>query len=275
MSILVFLGTVCVVSAKDIPISVPGYSAEVGVYAPARESRSVAIISLHGKVGGRNHGGNVALAKKLSAAGYWVYTPQMPWFDYSASLSTAFSFLDRLVEYAASDGKQIIALGHSQGATIGFLYTTVHNPPPQVVGNVLLAPGHIIHRSRDMQAATASDVARAKNLGAQGRRHERQRFADFNQGKKITITATPETYLSYFDLNTFPNFLDYLKQARVPVLWVDGNEDQVAKRMDYAGMYSTLRRHDMNHYTSVAGGHVSMWENSDEPVLKWLQHFSR
>ena len=274
-SVFIFLGTLGVAAAKDIQISVPGYSAEIGIYEPAGASRKIAIIALHGKVGGRYHVGNVSLARQLSKAGYTVYTPQMPWYDYSASLSSAFSFLDQLVTQAAKDGKQVVILGHSVGATIGFLYTTAHTPPPQVMGNVILAPGHIIHRSRDIQAATARDVARAKELVAQGQGQTKLSFTDFNQGQKLGIRTTPEIYLSYFALDSFPNFLAFITQARVPVLWVDGDEDRVAKRMDSAGIYATIRPHDANHYTSVAGGHVSMWSNAAEPVVRWLERFSR
>lgn len=166
ISILILAG--CATYGRIINMSVPGYSAEVGIHETERSMRKIAIIALHGKVDGRCHVGNLSLANQLSKAGYTVYTPQMPWYDYRASLSTAFSFLDRLVAHAAKDGKQVVILGHSQGVTIGFLYTTAHTPPPQVVGNVILAPGHIVHRSGKIQAATASDVARAKELLAQG-----------------------------------------------------------------------------------------------------------
>lgn len=68
-------------------------------------------------------------------------------------------------------------------------------------------------------------------------------------------------------MDSFPNFLEFITQARVPVLWVDGDEDPLADRMNYTGIYSTIRHHDANHYTTVAGGHVRMWDNAAEPIL--------
>ena len=204
------------------------------------------------------------------------YTPQMPWYDYSAPVSTAYKLLDALVKKVAKNGQKVVVAGHSQGAPYAFFYTTDHEPPSQVVASILLAPGHLLHRSYKIQMATIDSVTRAKKLVEQGKGGEYQSFADFNMGGRKgykTISTTPAIYLTYFDVDTSPNFLELITKARKPIFWIDGEEDELAQRMGYAGIYGTARKHPQNKYATVPGGHVSMWGNAAGPVIEWLQQF--
>ena len=126
-----------------LELEVPGYTTEVGVHKAKGTPRIVIVISLHGKEKGRTHFGNIAFAEKLASAGYTSYTPQMPWYDYSAPVSTAYEILDALVKKVAISGQKVVVAGHSQGAPYALFYTTDHEPPSQVVASILLAPGHL------------------------------------------------------------------------------------------------------------------------------------
>jgi len=274
-----FLMTLLVLSpitqASTFEISVSGYTAEVGEHKAEGNAHELIVISLHGKEKGRRHDGNLTFADELAANGYTTYTPQMPWYEYKAPLSTAYEVLDALIKKVAK-GKKVVVTGHSQGAPFALFYTTDHKPPAEVVGSVLLAPGHLIHRSYKIQRVTAESVLRAKQLLAEGAGDQVQEFDDFNGGGGIgnkTITTTPLIYLSYFDLDTTPNFLDFITKTRLPLLWVDGKKDRLAKRMSYDEIYASAREHPQNHYTTVEGGHVSMWENAAPAVTRWLNHF--
>jgi pimeloyl-ACP methyl ester carboxylesterase len=272
--LILVVGHVNAAYAGTISVSVSGYSADVGVHEPKGAENDLIVISLHGKEKGRWHAENLAFAERLVGAGYRVYTPQMPWYDYGADVSSAFSFLDALVEKVAIKGKKVVVAGHSQGAPYALFYTTAHKTPGQVVGVILLAPGHLIHRSRSIREATESDVALAKQLVAQNKGDERRSFADYNAGggrdiKHVRTTA--RTYLTYFDPESSHNFLELITQARLPILWVDGEQDQLAKRMDYAGIYATAPRHPKNRYVTVTGGHVDMWANAAAPSIEWLE----
>ena len=262
--------------ADTFTISVPGYDAKVDEYKAKVDKRDVIVITLHGKEKGRKHEGNIAFARKLAKKGYTTYAPQMPWYDYSAPLSTAYIFLDALVKKVAVNGEKVVVAGHSQGAPYALFYTTDHKPPELVAGCVLLAPGHLIHRSPKIQRATADSVASAKQLVNEGKGNEKHKFSDFNKGGNIgykTIITSPSIYLSYFGLDTSPNFLRVITQARLPLLWVDGKDDKLAKRMDYEEIYSTAHEHPQNEYSIVRGGHVSMWKPAATPVIEWLQQF--
>ena len=270
------LALVACETATTFELEVPGYRTEVGEHKAEGTPRNVIVISLHGKEKGRTHDGNIEFAEQLASAGFTSYTPQMPWYDYSAPVSTAYKLLDVLVKKVAKNEQKVVVAGHSQGAPYALFYTTDHEPPSNVVASILLAPGHLIHRSRKIQEATASSVARAKQLVAQGKGEEDQIFTDFNKGGGKgykTITTTPAIYLTYFDLDTSSNFLELITQARKPIFWIDGEKDGLARRMDYAGIYETAREHPQNKYATVRGGHVSMWRHAAGPVIEWLQKF--
>ena len=159
-----------------INISVPGYSADIGVHKARGEPRNVIVISLHGKEKGRLHYQNLVFADRLAQDGYTVYTPQMPWFDYSADVETAFTFLDALVQKVATDEQKVVVAGHSQGAPYALFYANAHNAPPQVVRSVLLAPGHLVQLSRRIQEHTVDSVLFARKLVEKGNGNDKQVF---------------------------------------------------------------------------------------------------
>ena len=256
-----------------VTVSVPGYSADVGVHTAHGKPRNVIVISLHGKEKGRLHSHNLAFAEDLARSGYTVYTPQMPWYDYSADVDTAFAFLDALVQKATTDGQKVVVAGHSQGAPYALFYANAHKAPVQVVGTILLAPGHLVQLSRKIQNHTVDSVLLARKLVNSGQGNEKHIFADFNAGggrgeKEITTTAN--IYLTYFDPGTSLNFLEVIRQLKRPILWVDGAQDKVAFRLDYSEIYKFAPDLPKNRYTTVSGGHVDMWENAAIPAIEWL-----
>jgi len=280
LNITIFLVTSCASIPKPdvISVSVPGYSADVGVHKAHGKPRNVIVISLHGKEKGRLHSQNLAFAEGLAKSGYNVYTPQMPWYDYSADVGTAFVFLDALVHKVAADNQIIVVAGHSQGAPYALFYANAYNAPAQVVGTILLAPGHLVHLSRRIQEHTVDSVLLARKLVNSGKGNEKHIFADFNagggQGKKET-TTTANIYLSYFDPGTSLNFLEVIRQLKRPILWVDGDQDKVAFRLDYSELYKYAPDLLMNRYTTVSGGHVDMWENAVTPAIEWLAQLTK
>lgn len=260
-----------------INLSVPGYAADIGVHDAEGKARDIIVIAMHGKEKGRLHKENLIFAKQLAQAGYTVYTPEMPWHDYSADVATAFSFLDALVGKVAAPGKKVVITGHSQGAPYALFYATAHRAPYQLAGVVLLSPGHLIHRSKKLREVTAADVALAKELVASGKGDERRYFIDINGGAgkvpKYDRTSA-QIYMSYFDPETSPNFLEQITKMQVPIFWIDGEQDGLARQMNYAGIYETAPRHAQNRYTVVPGGHIDMLEKSAAPVIEWLGQFN-
>ena len=258
----------------SVTVTIDGYQADVGIHKADIE-KDIIVISLHGKEKGRWHSGNVDFANELSSHGYTTYTPEMPWYGYRAPLSHSYTFLDALIKKVAN-GKKVVVAGHSQGAPYSLFYTTVHTPPTNVVASILLAPGHLLHRSYKIQDATEDSVSLAKQLLAEGNGNQEVELADFNKGgrrgKKL-VSTTPNIYLSYFGLDSSPNFLKVIKQAKLPLLWIDGEDDRLAQRMDYKSIYETASVHPLNKHVTVAGGHVSMWENAATPIVDWLKNF--
>ncbi|MFO7681383.1 MAG: alpha/beta fold hydrolase [Chloroflexota bacterium] len=268
--LLLYAGSV---SGEVLTISIPGYSADVGVHEARGTPLNVVVISLHGKERGRTHSGNVAYANALAKNGYTVYTPQMPWSDYSAPVQTAFHLLDALITKVAADGRKVFIAGHSQGAPYALFYTTRTDTLPQVAGTILLAPGHLIHRSERIREATASSVKKAREMVEAGKGHDTHWFNDFNAGGGVgakKIRSTAQTYLTYFDPEASLNFLEEIKRATLPLLWIDGKNDKLAERMRYREIFLTAPQSSTNRYEIVDGGHVDMWETAAVPTISWL-----
>ncbi len=259
--------------ADTLEIKVDGYKAEVGVH-PAAAPQGVVVIALHGKGKGRLHPELVAFAAALAEAGYTTYTPDMPWNGYKAPAWTVYTFLDALIGRVAAAGEKVVIAGHSQGAPYSLFYVTDHTPPPQVAGIVLMAPAHMLHRSKILQRETAESVVRANQMVAAGSGTEISEFADFNRGGGTgfkVVETTAQIYLSYFDLESSPNFLTLISTPKIPLLWVDGSEDLLPRRMRYPEIYALAPSNPKNGYVAVRGGHITMLKNASAPVISWLR----
>ena len=260
------------VEAKSLQVNSSGFSAPVKVFEASGTAKKVAVLVLHAKKGGTS-GRIRRLARKLAKAGYTAYVPEMPYAGYRASLQDSFVYLDAVVGMMTQRHAKVVIVGHSMGASVGFLYTTAYRPSRAVSAVVMLAPGHLLHRSHFIQESTARDVQTARRLVKQGRGRTRQRFHDVNQGNRFTIQTTAEIYLSYFDPAVHPNLVRKLDGMKLPVLWLDGKDDMLAARMGYENLYARLPKHRFNAYREIDGGHVSMLSSAAEVVISWLRRF--
>lgn len=269
----------CGVTSKSIKVSTPGYTASVDVYEssdPKKTKNEIAFILLHPKGGrGRGHSGVTGLASDLSQAGYTVYAPEMPWSPYTATLTEAFQFIDRIVNSAAKKHKKVFISGHSIGAAVAYLYCSAYkNTSKHVKGVILNAPGHLLQVSMRIQEATAVDVQRARKLVRQGKGDVKSNFRDFNQGSRFSISTTPRIYLSYFDPQQFPNPTENFDTFKVPVLWIDGKYDRAAARMGFENLYNSINKYSKyrkNLYYEVDADHVGVPNAAGGIITKWVQ----
>ena len=279
--LLIFLLTACGPTTKSIKVASPSHSSSIDVYEPSDPKKAkpdIAFIVLHPKGGrGNSHSGVTSLGSALSEAGYTVYAPNMPWTPYTATLTEAFQFIDRLVASAAKKHKKVFITGHSIGAAVAYLYCSAYeNTPKNVAGVVLTAPGHFLQVSQRIQDATALTVQRARKLVKQGRGDVKDNFTDFNQGSKTSISTTARIYLSWFDPREFPNPTENFDTFKVPVLWIDGKYDKAAARMGFENMYNSINqqsKYSKNRYVEVDADHFGVPDRADEIIRKWVESF--
>lgn len=269
LSFFAFLGT----AANAMTLETPsGYVSEVTIYSAQGNIRPVTIVFLHGKSAAPDKPWLTSLYSTLNQSGYRVIAPQMPWGKWDGTLQQGFEVIDAAVQAAAKDGHKVVVAGHSAGGLGVILYRPV-DPPKALVGKVMLAVGHILDTaSPAFQSKFDEPVRLARELKAMGKGKETERFTAVNtKGKKRyeeTLITTPEIFLSYHDLETFPSTTAALTQTRVPVFWAIANQDTIGNNK--RPTFNLIPERPENVYLEVEADHNTMTDRSAEELIKWL-----
>jgi dienelactone hydrolase len=210
-------------------------------------------------------------AQALQAAGAKVVMPQMPWARarmYDAGYEQAMAEIDRAVAQLKAQGaSRIVVAGQSFGANAAIGYAARRGGVAAVVA---LAAGHTPERPF-FASHTASGVAKAKQLVADGKGDLPDSFPDMNQGKTFNVRATAKVYLSYFDPGgpaVIPKNAAAMKT--VPFLWVIGSDDSlVTAGADYA--FNKAPKHPKSKYLVVTAGHANTPDVAKAEVVAWLK----
>jgi acetyl esterase/lipase len=227
----------------------------------------VGIVLMHGKWAGPPAPPVQTLAAALSAKGFKVVTPAMPWGRkrmYDADYPAALSEIDASVKMLREKGaKRIIVAGHSFGANASIAYAASSR---EVDGVMAIAPGH----APDRQDFGAS-VARARQMIAEGKAEETAPFDDNNQGQNRTINTTARIYLSYFDpegLGVMPKSAAAIPKP-VPFLWVVGTQDGII-RYGESYVFNKVPKHASNKYLVVGADHRGTPEAAAPQIVEWI-----
>jgi pimeloyl-ACP methyl ester carboxylesterase len=243
---------------------------------PARaqnlKDRKIGVVLMHGKWSAPQYQGLYKLTYELERAGVLVEKPEMPWSKsrhYDASYEDAMKEIDTAVaKLKAKGAARVVVGGHSFGANAGIGYAARREG---VAGVLALGAGHT-PEGRVFREALGNDVARARQLVAEGKGDEKTTFADINQGRRSDVRATAKVYLSHFDPEgPAPMSLNAPRiKGAVPVLWAIGEKDplfQIGKPM----IYDKIPPHPKSRYAGVPGGHAETPSESVAIVLEWLK----
>jgi pimeloyl-ACP methyl ester carboxylesterase len=243
-------------------------TALIGHIAPAA-SDDLGVVLLHGK-GGSPSGYVRELASALQSKGHLVSTPTMPWAQnriYDASYDEAMQEIDREVDALRQKGaKFVVVAGHSLGANAALGYASSRD---SAGGIIALAPAHTPELPAFIKRVD-HDVSRARSLVAEGKGKEKQRFSDVNQGQRLDVTATAETYLSWFDpagSAVMPKSAASFK-VPTPLLLVVGNLDRTAMGKDY--IFDKAPPHPKSRFVTVPADHFAVPSAAIEEVVTWL-----
>lgn len=264
----------CQTTSKTVQLNTPsGYSTNSAVYSPAegKPAKSLVFIVIHGKSGAPDRPHLMNLYPKLTDAGYEVIAPKMPWTrDWSGTLEDGMKVLDAAIIQAADQDKQVVLIGHSLGGAAVLIYAS-HPLPKSVIGIVTVAPGHMPHHSNRLQDVTATSVAKARKMVAAGNGDEKASFKELNNGKVRERTMSARAYLSYYDLQQFPDVETLLPKIKLPVLWVAGSDDRLTQIYDMETLFADLPANPKSSYKEIAGNHKSVLANSAPDILYWVQ----
>ncbi len=275
---LFFLFIVSDADAKVLTLRTPsGYVSEARVYAAKENNiRPVTIVFLHGKSAAPDMPWLTSLYSTLNSAGYRVIAPQMPWGKWDGTLQQALEVVDAAVNAAANDGHKVIVAGHSAGG-LGVIFYRPTNPPQALIGKAMFAVGHLLDiASPGFQARFAEPVRLAHQYITEGEGKETKRFTAVNtKGTKRyeeTLVTTPEIFLSYHDLATFPSTTEALGQTHIPVFWAIAKHDTIGNNK--RPTFNQIPERRENIYLEVDADHNTMTDRSAEEFIKWLDQLS-
>ena len=230
----------------------------------------VGVVLLHGKGSGPGTPGMQALVSALEGGGHVVSAPEMAWSGsrmYDATYDESMSEIDQAVQALRQKGaSKVVVAGQSMGANAALGYAAARTGAD---GIIAMAPGHTPELTQSRNNA-AADVRRAKSLIEEGKGREKQEFSDTNQGRRSTVMATPEVYLSWFDSEgdaVMPKSAAAFKKP-LPLLVIVGSRERLAKGQDY--LFDKAPPHPGSRFMTVDADHTGVPGASTDAILDWL-----
>ena len=134
---------------------------------------------------------------------------------------------------------------------------------------VLLAPGHNPEAMSARQLAP--DVARARQLIAEGKAAEKAEFKDVNVGRNFSVSTTPAIYLSWFDPAGDAVMAKNAAAVKVaiPVLLITGSRDPVGKSRD--ALFDKFPVHVQSRFVLLDVDHKEVPEAGAAQIVEWLK----
>lgn len=244
------------------------------VRGAALPNKDIGIVMMHGKWG-RPPG---PVAGYLEREGYRVVSPEMPWSGgrlYDVPYMEGLTALHAIVRKLRADGtRKVVVGGESFGANGTLAYQSVYGDADALI---ILAPEHM-PGSWYRSGLIKEEVDRALALREEGKGKERYSFTDPNQDKSRRMTATVETYLSYFAPRGRGNVaVTAAKIAAdgkaVPVLLVNStNETRTQGRKL---IFDVLPPHPKSVYIESGAGHGEAAERARPDVMRFLESIAQ
>jgi pimeloyl-ACP methyl ester carboxylesterase len=232
----------------------------------AHAQARIGVVLMHGKQSAPAE--HAPLADALARAGYLVETPEMCWsarriYDrpYLQCLRDIDAALQRLQQRGAT---AFVVAGHSLGANGALAYGARH----RIAGVAALAPGHRPELLA-LRPPIAAALVEARRLIAEGRGTNARPFPDFNGDLVIAVTATPETYLSFFSADSPAGMPDNAARLRMPLLSVVGSADPLQRGP--GEIFAKAPAHPLNRYVTVRAGHFDTSAAAADAMIGWLR----
>jgi pimeloyl-ACP methyl ester carboxylesterase len=258
----------CDLTLNYTPIATP--ITDLGVGTP-----DTTVIALHGKSGNpaASHMNN--LAGDLTAAGYDVVRPYLPWTSssWNGSLCDAMAYINSLIEAEKTAGKSVILLSHSLAGIISMSYMALDNTSkPAAI--TIVAPGHFIHQSSTLASSHASSIALAKDMIANDQADTIATFVTRNNGSNTNISTTPTIYLSFHDTSELPDAKASLPLITQPILWLAGTSDNLTDltKNTFGITASIPSTPAANTYKEINGDHLSVMGYVTDELDPWYQN---
>lgn len=240
----------------------------ISVQASAKDC---ALVLMHGKWGSPESG-NIKEFTQAARQVCEVLLPEMPWSgkrNYDQTYQDALRDLSKEVRALREKGyKRVIVAGQSFGANGAIAYQAYIGDADAVIA---LAPGHRPELFYD-NGSTRSEVDRAKKLVDEAKGNTLLSVTDFNQGKRRSLEARADVFLSFFDPVGLANMTKSTGEFKksTPFLWVIGRQDSLYPQGP-AYAYAKAPAHPKSQYLVVSATHVDTPRVSAPLVMEWIK----
>jgi pimeloyl-ACP methyl ester carboxylesterase len=236
--------------------------------APADQ---IGVVLMHGKQSAP--GQHASLAGAIAAAGFATDVPEMCWSArriYDRVYGDCLREIDDAIARLKLKGATaFVVAGHSLGANGALGYGAMNNG---LKGVIALAPGHR-PEALSRRAEVAASLATARKLVAAGRGDVASRFTDFNGDFAITVTATPNAYLSFVAPDAPAVMPNNAARLTAPLLYVVGTGDPLQRGLDE--IFAKAPPHRLNRNVTVRAGHFDTSAASAPTVTAWLKEIAK
>jgi pimeloyl-ACP methyl ester carboxylesterase len=238
-------------------------------FAATAAVAEIGVVLIHGKQSAPDE--HTPLAEALAAAGHPVERPEMCWSArriYDRPYLQCLREVDTALERLRRRGSMAVVIaGHSLGANGALAYGAQR----KLAGIVALAPGHrpeVLAQRPPIAAA----LDRARGLVAEGKAHSRAQFADFNGDLTISVTTTPEIYLSFFAPDSPAVMPMNASRLQAPLLYVVGTGDPIQRGPDE--IFAKTAPHPLNRYVTIRASHFGTSAAAADTVVEWLRRLA-
>jgi len=246
-----------------------GAGAQSSAEAPA--SPRAGFVVMHGK-GGSPEFAVAELANWLAAQGHLVRNLEMPWSrrrEYDVDTAEAEHELAAALEDLRGQGAaRVFVAGHSMGGTFALYFGGRH----AVDGVIAIAPGASTG-SAVIREATASSVAEARQLVADGKGEQRARLVDYEAARgSFPVIVRPAVYLSWFEPG---GAMDQLQAARhmdlrTPVLYVAPTDDYPGLQKLKRTVFEALPPNPLTRLAEPKSDHIGAPRAARELIAAWV-----
>jgi len=236
----------------------------------------IGVLMLHGKNPGSPNDPNFRGFKtKLDEAGMITLLPDMPWSarryvdgNWDKAMAEMAGHVKELRDKGAT---KIVLAGHSMGCPAALSYAARHGDVDAVA---LLAPGHVpyFYFSNPQMTVVRKSIEEARALVASGEGDRRRDFNDINQGKPLAVRMTAKDFLTDWDPDSDAEMSRTAPRvpARIPVLWVIGNDDGLI-RAGRGYVFDKLPANPKSRYLEVQANHLTTPQVAAQDVVGWIR----
>lgn len=258
--------------AEKITLSTPsGYQTDAWIYEASGDERVTGIVFIHGKRGNPSSDHNDKFIRRMTAEGYKVVAPLMPWSEKRGYEGTREQGLEVMSAAVSALGKErIVVVGHSMGGVGALQYGAVQGDDA-TIGLVSIAAGHDPSMSWKFRNLTGEKAAEACGLMEAGNGAEKDDYPEMNMGKRYTITASAEYYCTYYSVDEYPATGDLVFDIETPVLWISAENDRLTKIYAHKTNFDALGENSKHRYELLPGKHKSVLFKHVNVISEWIE----